>query len=213
MRTLCYTTVWRSEGSKISPLLFSRYVVSDSFAMPWTVAWQAPLCMGFPRQKYWSVLPFPSRRDLPDPGIKPASPALAGWIFTTELPGKPKIQPYLQASKSACHRFTDDSKGHRTPRSEIEEFITRGTWDNGNLRLPSVPLASHQFPFSPKLCEDDTVVGPSFVKSWACVNQSVHLVDTFEEDAIHGEKFKRVSSLKINPLHNMLTEPNHIQTD
>ena len=47
---------------------------------------QAPLSMGFPRQKYWSGLPFPSPRDLPDPGIKPASPALADKFFTTEQP-------------------------------------------------------------------------------------------------------------------------------
>ena len=45
-------------------------------ATPWTVARQAPLSMGFPRQEYWSGLPFPSPGDLPDPGIKHASPAL-----------------------------------------------------------------------------------------------------------------------------------------
>jgi len=43
---------------------------------PWTIALQAPLAMGFPRQEYWSGLPFPSLGDLPDPGIKPTSPAL-----------------------------------------------------------------------------------------------------------------------------------------
>ena len=42
---------------------------------PWTVAHQAPLSMGFSRQEYWSGLPFPSLGDLPDPGIKPGSPA------------------------------------------------------------------------------------------------------------------------------------------
>ena len=42
---------------------------------PWTVAHQAPLSVGFSRQEYWSRLPFPSPRDLPDPGIKPESPA------------------------------------------------------------------------------------------------------------------------------------------
>ena len=56
------------------------------FQMPWTVAHQAPLSMEFPRQEYWSGLPFPTPGALPDPGIKPsspASPALAGrreWI-------------------------------------------------------------------------------------------------------------------------------------
>ena len=58
------------------------------FATPWTIAHQAPLSMGFSRQEYWSRLPFPSPGDLPDPGIKPASPALACGFFTTEPPGK-----------------------------------------------------------------------------------------------------------------------------
>ena len=49
-------------------------VMSNS-ATPWTVACQAPLSMGFSKQEYWSGLPFPSPGDLPDPGIKPWSPA------------------------------------------------------------------------------------------------------------------------------------------
>ena len=52
-------------------------------AAPWTVAHQAPLSMGFPRQEYWSGMPFPSPGDLLNPGIKPTSPALAGGFFTT----------------------------------------------------------------------------------------------------------------------------------
>ena len=44
---------------------------------------------GIPGQEYWSGLPFPFPGDLPDPGIKPKSPALAGRFFTTEPPGKP----------------------------------------------------------------------------------------------------------------------------
>ena len=45
--------------------------------------------MEFPRQEYWSGLPFPIAADLPDPGIKPGSPALAGTFFTTAPPGEP----------------------------------------------------------------------------------------------------------------------------
>ena len=45
--------------------------------------------MGFLWQEYWSGLPFPPPGDLPDPGIKPVSLALAGGLFTTEPPGKP----------------------------------------------------------------------------------------------------------------------------
>ena len=46
--------------------------------------------MGFPRQEYWRGLPLPSAGNLPDPGSKTASPALAGRFFTTETPGKPR---------------------------------------------------------------------------------------------------------------------------
>ena len=65
--------------------------MSESFVTLWTVAHQAPLSMGFPRQEYWSELPFLSPGDLPNPGTEPSSPALAGRFFTTELPGKPII--------------------------------------------------------------------------------------------------------------------------
>ena len=55
--------------------------MSNSFAIPWTVAHQAPLSLEFPRQEYWSGLPFPSPGDFPDPGIEPVSPALADGFF------------------------------------------------------------------------------------------------------------------------------------
>ena len=58
------------------------------FATSWTVAHQAPLSMGFSKQEYWSGLPFPSLRDLPDPGIKPRSPALQADALTSKPPGK-----------------------------------------------------------------------------------------------------------------------------
>ena len=59
--------------------------MSDSYVTPWTVAHQAPLSMGFPRQEYWSGLPFPSPGDLPDPGIEPSYPALQADSLPTEL--------------------------------------------------------------------------------------------------------------------------------
>ena len=58
-------------------------------ATPWTVASQAPLSMGFSRQEHWSGLPFPSPGDLPDPGIKPESPAFQADSLLTELQGNP----------------------------------------------------------------------------------------------------------------------------
>ena len=56
------------------------------FVTPWTVAHQAPLSMGFSRQEYWSGLPSPPPKDLPDPEVELVSlmsPALAGRFFTT----------------------------------------------------------------------------------------------------------------------------------
>ena len=60
------------------------------FAIPWTVAYQAPPSMGFSRQEYWSGLPFPSPGDLPDPEFKPGSPALQA----DSLPPEPSGNPY-----------------------------------------------------------------------------------------------------------------------
>ena len=59
------------------------------FATPWPVAHQASLSIGFPRQEYWSGLPFPPPGDLPIPGMELESPALAGRFFATEPLGKP----------------------------------------------------------------------------------------------------------------------------
>ena len=67
-----------------------------------TVAHQAPLSMGFPRQAYWSELPLPSPGDLPDPEIKCTSPVLAGGFFTTEPPGKPAIRMHISNLFGRC---------------------------------------------------------------------------------------------------------------
>ena len=76
-------------------LLFSCSVLSESFVTPWTLAHQAPLSMGILQAKYWSGLPCPPPGNLPDPGIEPASPALAETdeFFTTEPPGKHPLPP------------------------------------------------------------------------------------------------------------------------
>ena len=64
MHLVCrtFSRWWEDEMESVS-----HSVVSDS-ATPWTVARQAPLSMGFPRQESWSGLPFPSPGDLPDEG-------------------------------------------------------------------------------------------------------------------------------------------------
>ena len=76
------------------------------FVTLWTVAHKAPPSMGFSRQEYWSGLPFPSPADLPDPVIKPRSPALQAYTLTSEPPGKlepSKILPSLVLPFSPEH--------------------------------------------------------------------------------------------------------------
>ena len=82
-------------GQNSSPFALSPWSEVKSlsrvrlFATPWTIAYQAPLSMGFSRQEYWSGLPFPSPGDLPYPGIKPRSPALWADTLSSKPPGKP----------------------------------------------------------------------------------------------------------------------------
>ena len=84
----------------------------DSFATPWAVAHQAPLSMEFSGQEYWSWVPFPSPGDLPDLGIKLASPALSGGFFTTELPGKP-VYMYTSMYYTFMFKFYNKKLNHR----------------------------------------------------------------------------------------------------
>ena len=75
-------TRWSAIGSlKVKVKSLSRVRL---FVIPWTAAHQAPQSMGFSRQEYWSGLPFPSPGDLPNPGIKPGSPALEADALTSE---------------------------------------------------------------------------------------------------------------------------------
>jgi len=74
--------------------------------------------MGFPRQEYWSGLPFPSPKDLPDPGMEPTSLVLAGRFFTTEPPRKPQWN-IVAAAKSlqSCLTLWDPIDGSPTGSS------------------------------------------------------------------------------------------------
>ena len=77
---------------KVKLKLLSRIQL---FATPWTVACQDPQSVGFPRQEYWSGLPFPSPGDLPDPGIEPRSPALQAAASLCEPPEKRYLDKVL----------------------------------------------------------------------------------------------------------------------
>ena len=84
--------VWYTHQWIMHARLFSHFSHVWLFVTTWTVVHQAPLTMGFFRQEYCSGLPCPPPGDLPDPGIKPTSPAslvLQADSLTTEPPGKP----------------------------------------------------------------------------------------------------------------------------
>ena len=74
---------------------FSYVCAQSLFVTLWTVAHQAPLFMGFPRQEYWSGWPFPPPGDLPDLGIELVSAALAGKCFTAK-----QWKPYTHLNKA-----------------------------------------------------------------------------------------------------------------
>ena len=78
------------------------------FVTLWTVARQAPLSVGFSRQEYWSGLPFPSTRDLSDPGIEPA--LAVGFPITP--PGKPwtlRLPPLLLENRKTGNFLSEPS--------------------------------------------------------------------------------------------------------
>ena len=103
------------------------------FVSPWTVVCQAPLSMRFSRQENWSALPFPSSKDLPDPGIRtmsPVSPVLASGFFTTNATWKAlsvqfsrsvmssSLQPHgLQHARIPCPSSTPGSCSNTFPSS------------------------------------------------------------------------------------------------
>ena len=83
-----------------------------------------PLSMGFSRWEYWSGLPFPPLGDLPNPGVKPTSPALAGRFLTTESPRKPmsEYRKYIKLRKVFVYRDAQWEKDD----SEFQEVVVAG---------------------------------------------------------------------------------------
>ena len=87
--------------------MLSRFSRVQLFATLWAVAHQTPLSMGFSRQEYWSGLPCPSPGYLPNPGIKPVSPAAPAlqvdffFFFTTEPQEKPQVK-FGEAPRHTC---------------------------------------------------------------------------------------------------------------
>ena len=130
--------------------------------MPWTVAHQVPLSIGFSRQEYLSGLPFPFPGDLPNPGIEHWSPALQADSLLTELPGKPSlIQPENHPNPAAHKNFHISAyrflvrvlHPHRTiqPNSVLDTSnITDGLSELGPDNMVSAAPLSQAFPSAPE---------------------------------------------------------------
>ena len=118
------------------------------FVTPWTIAHQAPPSMEFSKQEYWSGLAFPPPGDLPNPGIKPGSPALRADALISELPGNPIWESYnpkwgflggSDGKESACNargqglipgsgRYPGEWNSNPLQYSCPENFMDRGAW-------------------------------------------------------------------------------------
>ena len=118
------------------------------FAIPWTVACQAPLSMGFSRQEYWSGLPGPSPGDLPHPGLNPGLLHCRQILYHLSHQGSPKqyirsdqIRSVPQSCPTLC-----DPMNHSTPglpiHHQLPEFTQTHVHRVSDAIHPSHPLSS-----------------------------------------------------------------------
>ena len=105
------------------------------FVTPWTITYQAPLSMGFSRQKYWSGLPFPSPGHLPNAGIEPRSPAFQADALTSEPSGKPwsnaqilqaRLQQYVSRELPDVQTGLRKGRGTRDQVANIHWIMEKG---------------------------------------------------------------------------------------
>ena len=108
--SLFYSLVNHEERKKVKSLSRVRL-----FVTLWTVAYQVPPSMGFSRQEYQSALPFPSPRDLPNPGIKPGSLALQTDALPSEPPGRRWSSDWNWVNTLVGRRGRKDAKGCSFP--------------------------------------------------------------------------------------------------
>ena len=124
--------------------------MSNSLEISWTLAHQDPLSMAFPRQEYWSGLPFPSLGDLSDLGIEFASPALEGRFFTNDHQESPLTLYSVQFSSIAqlCPTLCD-LMNCSTPGLPVHHQLPEFTQTHVRVRnaiWPSHPLLSRSRP-------------------------------------------------------------------
>ena len=120
------------------------------FSTPWTVAHQAPLSMGFPKQEYWSRLPFPPPGNLPDPGIETASAALKADSSPQSHQGNP--QNSMDYDNNSGKPSTKKKEEVLWGTDRTWEDLTLGVWAGQDSR-ESIWLGKFSFlQIRPRLC-------------------------------------------------------------
>ena len=123
------------------------------FATPWTVACQTPPSREFFRQEYWSGLPFPPPEDLPNPGIKPQSPARGGGFFASKATWETQVSHLLlDLIISQCPRLPECLPLSLTPWPRLQIFgeerkcireLSGRVWQWWLSRLQAAPFLGH----------------------------------------------------------------------
>ena len=90
------------------------------FGTLWNIVLQAPMSIGFSRQEYWSGFPCPSPGNLPNPGIKPRSPALQADALPSEPPGKPlKPRQHIKKQRHYIANKGPSSQNYGSTNSHV----------------------------------------------------------------------------------------------
>ena len=137
---------WFQVYSKVNQLYIYMCSIAQSCQLFFNpMDWQAPLSVGFPRQEYWSGLPF-LPGSLPNPVIEPTSPAshaLEGRFFAAALPGKPSVQfsSVAQSCLTLCDPMNCSTPGLPV-HHQLPEFIQTHDHRVSDAIQPSHPLSS-----------------------------------------------------------------------
>ena len=130
--------------------MLSHFSHVQLFVTLWTIALQAPLSMGFSRQEYWSGLPCPLPRDLPDPGIEPTISCLLQWQVgpwpqtpcrrphISEWP-RPNIFPGSSVGKESACQCRRHKRCQFFPRVRKEDPLEEGMATHSSILAGKVP--------------------------------------------------------------------------
>ena len=139
--------------------------MSDSFVTPWTVALQAPLSVQFPRQEYWSGLPFPLQGIFLNQGSNPGLPHCGQTLYHLshqgipigEGNGKPLEYSCLENPMNSMKRQKDKTLKDELPRSLGAQYATGDQWRNNSRKNEEMEPKQKQHPVVDVTCDGSKV--------------------------------------------------------